>query len=379
VENAIVTISVADEDSFVVEEDRLPSTASVVLTLAGNTELDKNQIRGIELLVAKSVPGLDGKDVVIIDQNGAILNGADSDESASGAATKLDVVNTVCDQMKDKITSLLEPIFGKGGISVAVNAVMDFQKTNSEQTTYLPQNNGSGVVSKQETSTQNTGGGPSAGGVSGISSNTGVSTYAASGTGGSSSASQNSSTEFLVNQTLQSSQNDGGDIKDMTVAIMINSKELSAQDTEKYRQIVAAAAGVSEDKVAITNAEFTAVNALKAAAANAKSGKLSFTRLLVPIGIAGGMILLLLPFILVLRTRRRPGAAGEDDFPQLKTVLGESALQDAAQEEIPGEIVLNETREQGLKRQIKDFSSGNPDIVAQLIRTWIKEENNDNE
>jgi flagellar biosynthesis/type III secretory pathway M-ring protein FliF/YscJ len=43
-------------------------------------------------------------------------------------------------------------------------------------------------------------------------------------------------------------------------------------------------------------------------------------------------------------------------------------------DEIPA-IVLNETREQGLKRQIKDFSTTNPEIIAQLIRTWLKEEN----
>ena len=42
---------------------------------------------------------------------------------------------------------------------------------------------------------------------------------------------------------------------------------------------------------------------------------------------------------------------------------------------LPGEIVLNETREQVLKRQVKEFSSANPEIVAQLLRSWMKEEN----
>jgi flagellar biosynthesis/type III secretory pathway M-ring protein FliF/YscJ len=45
----------------------------------------------------------------------------------------------------------------------------------------------------------------------------------------------------------------------------------------------------------------------------------------------------------------------------------------------PGGIVFNETREQGLKKQIKELSSSNPDIVAQLLRTWIKEGEDDNE
>ena len=43
------------------------------------------------------------------------------------------------------------------------------------------------------------------------------------------------------------------------------------------------------------------------------------------------------------------------------------------------EIILNETKEQSMKKQIKDFSAGSPDIVAQLIRTWIKEDYDNNE
>ena len=33
-----------------------------------------------------------------------------------------------------------------------------------------------------------------------------------------------------------------------------------------------------------------------------------------------------------------------------------------------------ETREEALKREIQDFSRNNPEIVAQLIRTWIRGE-----
>jgi flagellar biosynthesis/type III secretory pathway M-ring protein FliF/YscJ len=35
---------------------------------------------------------------------------------------------------------------------------------------------------------------------------------------------------------------------------------------------------------------------------------------------------------------------------------------------------LNETREQNLKRQVKEFSASNPEIVAQLLRAWMKED-----
>jgi len=31
-----------------------------------------------------------------------------------------------------------------------------------------------------------------------------------------------------------------------------------------------------------------------------------------------------------------------------------------------------ESKEQVLKKEIKEFSSSNPEIVAQLLRTWLK-------
>lgn len=51
----------------------------------------------------------------------------------------------------------------------------------------------------------------------------------------------------------------------------------------------------------------------------------------------------------------------------------EAAKQAEQQQNLPGGIVLNETREQVLKKQIKEFTSTNPEIVAQLLRAWMKE------
>jgi flagellar biosynthesis/type III secretory pathway M-ring protein FliF/YscJ len=38
------------------------------------------------------------------------------------------------------------------------------------------------------------------------------------------------------------------------------------------------------------------------------------------------------------------------------------------------ESVSSDTREAVLRREIKDFSRTNPEIVAQLIRTWMRKD-----
>jgi flagellar biosynthesis/type III secretory pathway M-ring protein FliF/YscJ len=37
-------------------------------------------------------------------------------------------------------------------------------------------------------------------------------------------------------------------------------------------------------------------------------------------------------------------------------------------------IKVQETEEQAIKKQLKDFTQTNPEIVSQLIRTWLKGE-----
>ena len=63
VKGAIVTISIPQQDSFVLEEDKVSPSASVVIDLKAGASLTDKQIKGIEQLVAKSVPGLKGENV----------------------------------------------------------------------------------------------------------------------------------------------------------------------------------------------------------------------------------------------------------------------------------------------------------------------------
>ena len=48
VKNAIVTLSIADESSYVLETERVPSTASIIIDLEPSVDLTPRQIKGIE-------------------------------------------------------------------------------------------------------------------------------------------------------------------------------------------------------------------------------------------------------------------------------------------------------------------------------------------
>lgn len=370
IKGAVVTISVPDDNSYVLSEDRIPATASVVLNLRRNAGLDKQQIRGIEYLVANSVPGLDRKNVAIIDSCASLLNSPDTDSAIS--ADKLSIESAVNQAVEVKVLKLLQPVFGYEALRVAVNTTVDTSQKVSSETKYSPSVDDHGMVSSQDLTRENDGTGAGGTGVPGTGSNTDTDIYAEQGDGeGTTAVNSTSNTDYLVNEFKEQIQKNGYEIKDISVSVMIGNPDLSENELSKYRQAVAFASGVEEDKISITTAEFLGNGEdNKTPTADTVGFDLFGIVEKYPLYFAIGAAVLaisLTVFILLMKKRKRRIRAEEE----------ERAMRELAQrtpEDYPGEIVLNETRAQGLKRQIKEFSQNSPDIVAQMLRTWLKEE-----
>jgi flagellar M-ring protein FliF len=378
VNKAIVTLSIADDSSFVLKQDKTESSASVVLDLAPSVELTKKQIKGIEELVSKSVSGLKSENVVIIDGDGNILNSSSEVDGIDGAFTQLELVNSINNLYKNKIISLLEPVFGRGGISVAVNVVVDFKKSSSEETTYSPVIGDSGIISHHDSEYSSVNGGRPPGGVVGVDPNTGTPSYQEDeeeNTNTNSSTSSKSSTDYLVNKMIKTIIDNGGSIEDMTVAVMINAKNLPDGAVEQYRELVAYSAGIPAQKVAVTVAEFKGEEepGIKPVEPQTPLYELLGLEKYVFYAIIGGaallLIIILIVLILIIKHRRKKKK--ELEMKKKREQLEKEAV---TKLNMPGEIVLNETREQALKKQIKEFSTGNPEIVAQLLRAWMRED-----
>jgi len=396
VNKTIVTISIPDDNSFVLEEDKEAASASVILDLAPGVELSAGQIKGIETLVSKSVLGLDSNNVAIVSTAGDLLNTQYTSEREGLSYAKLELEKAINKDIESKITKLLTPVFGYQSIRVAVNTVVDVNKKISEQTTYIPAQENGGLIAKQDSAIESIGEtGSSAGGIPGTASNSGINTYQEIDSGsGTSSSSESSSTNYLNNQLIEQIQRDGYEITDITVAVLINDKGMTDQEIDKYQQMVAYAAGISADKVIFANTLFAAANA-ETEKEVAPTGLFGID----PLYLGGGAAVAIgLVLFLVLKMKKKhkkqqtnedgEGVFSERKFPGLKGLKGlqpalvtEGAPIDAMlleKKPLVDEIVLSETREQSLKKQIKEFAAANPDIVAQLIRTWLKEDE-DNE
>ena len=394
-------MNVADDSDYVLKSQAPESSAAVVLDLYAYADLSAKQIRGIEELVAKSVPGLKNENVIIVDGDGSVLNDRASDSGVGLADSQIEMVEKISALYEDKIAKFLEPVFGNDGVSVSVNVKMDFTQKNTQETVYSPVvGETSGILSRQQVDRQSTNGATLPAGGAGVESNVGVPSYQDGDTdeddnntqgGNNGSASESYSNDFLVNQVVETALDGGGSIEDMTVSMMINSRELTPETLEKYREMVAYGVGIATEKVFITYAEFLAKPETPI---YADPGQLmpqtSVFGLPVALpaevllyGGAGlGVLILLLIVLLIIRRGRNKKTAGKKaparagDVPEEADEEEELPQQQPRDKRpLPGEIVLNETREQALKRQVKEFTSANPEIVAQLIRSWMREEN----
>lgn len=377
VNKAIVTISATDDSSFVLAADKIPTTASVIIDLESGVVLNSQQVKGVEELVAKSVPGLLGNNVTIIDNTGTILNNKNSDTGIDVAYSKIEMESKASEMVESKIVSLLEPVLGKSGVSVAANVVIDFQKKVSTETKYNPVVGDNGVISKIDKTTQNSDGSSGASGVAGTGTNTGVSSYVQGTTGAGGSTNETSTTEYLVNQIQDQIQQDGGEIKDLSVAVMIDKKGLGSDEISKLKEMIAFAVGISQDKVVISDIAFTASNDLRKQVDKALTPSLLNQINYLYIAPVALVLLIIFIFYIVKLSKRKKKLENEEDkkfFENQRLPVKQDVKRNAALENIPGAIVLSETRQQGLNREISDFSNSNPDMVAQLLRTWLVEE-----
>ncbi len=119
------------------EEKKEEAKASVFVRLKKGQELPKSSISGIVNLVAGAVQGLPTRNISVVDAEGRVLS-----RLSSGDGMQSDVESGIQAQIeKDmvaKITSILEPVVGKGKVHSNASVELDFRSSEQTEETYNP-------------------------------------------------------------------------------------------------------------------------------------------------------------------------------------------------------------------------------------------------
>jgi flagellar M-ring protein FliF len=331
---ASVQLALPEQSVFVAEQ--APVTAAVFLETASGRTLSADQIMSVQHLVSSSVPGLAVEDVSVVDADGTLLS-ATTSGSADRAASDYET------SVRDRIQLMLDQIVGVGHATVAVSAQVDAASAQQTSETFSKPEEGD-LVLQESTTAEVYGSGANANGTqAGVlgPDNIAVPNDTAttgSGTGADGYSNTTADRVNAIDKVTEVRTIPAGTLVKQSVSIAIDEAAAEGISANTIEELVAAAAGIDEergDSVAVQVVAFAAANAATAGAAldaaKEAESQAQLQDLLQTAIIAGSVVLVLVIGIVVLgRGRRRRGPASVDLGPVTATPVGGPTLDDLA-------------------------------------------------
>ena len=114
------------------------ASATVFLTLGGSGSLGQQEVDSIVDMVATAVPGLKPTRVTVTDQHGRLLSSGTEDPSATAQRKEYELERKQEQALRDKIDAILIPVLGLGNYTSQVDVSMDFSAVEETHKQYDP-------------------------------------------------------------------------------------------------------------------------------------------------------------------------------------------------------------------------------------------------
>ncbi|MCB1183244.1 flagellar M-ring protein FliF [bacterium] len=325
-----------------------PATASVVVNMGRGARLGDNQIAGIQSLVSGSVENLDAENVTVLDQNGKILSSAAADDEVGRSESQLALRKEVEDHLAGKAATMLDGVLGPGRSIVRVDATLNFEKIDREREIYDP----AATVVRSEV--RNESNDPQTGGTN-----------------------EESTTNYEINRTVERIVGHTGGIKNISVAVFVDGhyetgedgavayQPLSEDELGQLRRVVQTAVGLNAvrgDQIEVVNMQFQQQELPGGGAAPDWMGL---------VGQYGGKLVLLIAFGVIVLTLRKNLGGLLGSFTAGGTSPAAAAV--AAAHDEPEHFEGIPEMDDRIIGDIKEYASENPERVAEVIQSWIRE------
>jgi flagellar M-ring protein FliF len=376
VQSAQVNLVVPQQSDFAVGTQQA-TTASILVNLSPGTALSSGQVSAIVHLAASSVPGLSSSDVTVVDNHGDVLT-APGDAGGTSGASNTQQTDAYDNQLAASLTALLARVVGEGNAAVQVNALLNFNQ--SQTTTNGLQLNAQGQPVTAPTGQTNSnstynGTGTPPSGVLGSS----QAPTTTSGTG--TYTTTNSQITNAVGQVTQTVKQAPGQVERTSVAVLLNSSKAKKIDQAELRSLVTAAAGLNTangDQLVVTSMPFASAGTSQSALSSA-AGSAHRQQLLEHAGEIGGLLLLIGGMVaatLFAAKRRRPlyqeialgelgPVASMIPVEEERNPTGElPAIRVAPALQLGSDAVL---------AQVNQFVEQRPAEAAHLLKSWADE------
>lgn len=358
VQAAQVHLAMSEQSSLL--RGNRPTEASVVLSLQGGAAPEPAVVKGIAALVSGSVDGVRGEDVMVLDDAGRLLSSAAEPGSADALANRqLEMRREMEQYLESKATDLVAQAVGAGNARVRVTAELSFDRV--ERTTESVDPDRQAVASEQKSAILP---GPQGG-----------------------AGSETSTATYENTRSLETFSSNGGTLKRLTVAVLVNEKPGTAGRTtprapaelERLQALVSSAVGVDPrrgDVVSVVSMPFDGAAGLPVKEEKPSAAELvrDFQRPVLNL-----VVLLLAAYIALklVRALRPPAAPRADEGePPLPALAAGQAEERTA---VPGALPPAEPAiplpppPPTVLDRVADVVKEHPEVAARLARAWMKE------
>lgn len=383
-----------------------PASASVALGLRPGKRIEPEQIASIQSLVASAVPELKMEQVSIIDQNGNLLaRGGQTSENQ--ALQKADEMRMKQEQrLSQTIEDLVGRTVGYGKVRATVTAELNFDKIQTAEELYNPEQQVARSTQTVEEGSQER--------EASQEENTTVQNNLP-GVGGdvlgdsptSKSNRTEETTNFEISKTVRNITREGGDIKRMSVAVLVDGtyktdkegnktyQPRTAEELTQISSLVKSAIGFDEergDKVEVVNMPFAEVDVSEDAPDNTLFGfdknKLLDVAEVITVAVMIVLVILLVLQPMVGRLLAAEGGTGLDDEGERDLLAAgprPPALEGPSHEFEPANLdeeessmidvqkVEGKVKASSVKK-VEDIVDAYPTETVSVIRSWMSQD-----
>lgn len=359
------------------------ATASVILTLVPGRSLDKEQVQGIIHLISGSVAGLSPENVTVINANGKILEGMDTDKDEQRISVDmLAFQQEVEHRLEMRAQDLLDKTMGYGKAMVRVTATLDFAKIEKTEELF----DADDPVIRSEQLQEENSGSQSNGGIPGVQSNLqGNSAGQTITTPGSNKSSR--IINYEISKSVSKIINPVGSIKALSVSVLIADKLVppkdenseaavnprSEEELKAIESMVASALGLVADRgdvINVTSMPFMEKAEEQLVAEGLPKNLLYEYLPLVKIGLLfiGALLFYFLLVRPIIKTMRREVTEHNKTIEELERAALEARAEEEQEEVIEEEEIIPDSiitlRQQIMRNHVP---------TAFIVKNWIQE------
>jgi len=391
IDDARVALFIPRESVFVIENQSLQATASVLINIKSGQTLSPGNVKAISELVQKSVPNLKAENVSVIDSNMNLLS-VQQDLDERVILDQIHMQEHVSNRLARQVTDLLQPVFGIGNVMTTVNAVLNFDENIIDSIRFEPlEDTTKGIIANIDTIREISRNTITEGGEAGTGNNAGgIPVYPVMETEDIVYEKNSERIVYEINTIKEHLHKAKGTIEKLSVSVVLDSNTTAGQNyTESVVNIISNAIGVDPEFITVENLPFNGVNQLTDTWEDYNQLVLRAQQVenLRFIAVYAAAIIFALIIFIVLIKKGKPKNK-QEAVNQMFPSLDRNGVQKKSQKTInPEDFIesINESLAEDLEPYIetkKDIQRSsaeknierNPELAATIIKSWLAED-----